>query len=100
MKEIPHLSRLAKLLYLGRIARSKLGLENIVVATAPAPLTATPTGASAVASRKVKMNQILSQLDETEVDVVTAAEQVRMLARYETFVRKGTETTAQSRTQH
>jgi len=85
----PTLVETGKALYLGRIARSKLGLENIVVATAPAPLTASPTGASAVASRKVKMNQILSQLDETEVDVVTAAEQVRMLARYETLYGKG-----------
>ena len=85
----PTLVETGKALYLGRIARSKLGLENIAVAAAPGPLTAAPTGASSVATRKVKMNQILSQLDETEIDVVTTSEQVRMLARYETLFGKG-----------
>ena len=39
--------------------------------------------------RKVKLTQVLSQLDETEVDVIAESEQIRMHARFETLFGKG-----------
>ena len=79
-----------KALYVGRIARMKLGLELTTTPSgtgSPAPAGSAPASSTAV--RRVKLNQILSQLDETEVDVIDSAEQIRMMGRYETLFGKG-----------
>ena len=78
-----------KALYVGRIARVKLGIEPRTPSAVAAPGPAAPSATSSAATRRVKLNQILSQLDETEVDVIDAAEQIRMMARYETLFGKG-----------
>ena len=86
----PTLIELGKANYMARIARLKLGLERSVV-TSPTPAApgALPSAPSSVATRKVKMNQILSQMDETEVDIVDGNEQIRMFGRYEVLYGKG-----------
>ena len=86
----PTLIELGKAQYLARIARLKLGLEA-VTSTASPPIVhpATAPGTSSVTARKVKMNHILSQLDETEVDIVDGSEQIRMFGRYEVLYGKG-----------
>eukprot|EP00435_Cladocopium_sp_Y103_P069983 s60_g34.t1 len=77
--------------YFGRVARVRLGLEaQVPQANTGAQSQGTPPQTtSAVATRKVKLTQVLSQLDETEVDVITEAEQIRMYARFETLFGKG-----------
>ena len=77
-----------KALYIGRIARVKLGIESRTPASST-PVAPSPSASSSAASRKVKLNQILSQLDETEIEVIDAAEQIRMMARYETLYGRG-----------
>ena len=86
----PTLIELGKAQYLARIARLKLGLEAVTSTAAPPVAHAAPLpGTSSVTARKVKMNQILSQLDETEVDIVDGSEQIRMFGRYEVLYGKG-----------
>ena len=67
---------------MARIVRARLGLEATAASTAHAP-AAVPTPVSSTGIRRIKMNQILPQLDETEIDVVSSTEQLRMFARYE-----------------
>lgn len=81
----PTLIELGKATYVGRIARAKLGLETL---TRPGALAAAAAPPSSTTLRKVKMNQVLSQLDETEVEIISSAEQIRMFARYETLYGK------------
>ena len=68
-------------LYLGRVARMKLAMAS--GSRPPAtPANPTPVPASGVI-RKVKLNQVLSQIDDTEVDVMSDADTIRLFARYE-----------------
>lgn len=64
---------------LGRVCRLRLGANS-----APAASTA-----SSVAGRKVNLNQVLSQVDESEVELLNEAEVLAMYARYETLLGKG-----------
>ena len=85
----PTLVESGKASYLARIARARLGLDATTASSAFAP-SAVPIPVSSTGVRRIKMNQILSQLDETEVaDVVSSTEQLRMFARYEALFGKG-----------
>lgn len=84
----PTLVESGKASYLARLARARLGLEAATQTTSLAT-TSVPTPISSTGIRRIKMNQVLSQLDETEVDVVSSTEQLRMFARYETLFGKG-----------
>ena len=75
--------------YLGRVARAKLGLEGSAPASAKANSPSPPSTLSSVATRKVKLSQVLSQLDETEVDIISEAEQIKMYSRYEVLYGRG-----------
>jgi len=61
---------------LGRVCGLRLGANS-------APTAST---ASSVAGRKVNLNQVLSQVDESEVELLNEAEVLAMHARYETFL--------------
>jgi len=64
---------------LGRVCGLRLGANS-------APTAST---ASSVAGRKVNLNQVLSQVDESEVELLNEAEVLAMYARYETLLGKG-----------
>lgn len=82
----PTLIELGKAIYVARVARAKLGLESL--ARPGSPAAAVVTAPSSTTLRKVKMNQVLSQLDETEVEIISNTEQIRMFARYEALYGK------------
>ena len=82
----PTLTETGQALYLGRIARMKLGLDG---ASSPQSTAVSAVPAvSSTAIRKIKMSQILSQLDESEVELVSSAEQLKCFARYEVLFGK------------
>ena len=83
------LAELGTAYYLGRVARVKLGLEGPGSASAKATAPTPPSMISSVATRKVKLNQVLSQIDETEIDIITEAEQIKMYSRYEVLYGRG-----------
>ena len=85
----PTLMETSQALYIGRLARMKLGIEGKAASSSPAlPSLPTPTATSSTSARKIKMNQILSQLDESEVEIVSSAVQLTCFARYETLYGK------------
>jgi hypothetical protein len=84
----PTLMENGQALYVARIARLKLGIEGKPPATGTA-LPALPSPSASATTRKIKMSQILSQLDETEIELVSSVEQLKYFARYETLFGKG-----------
>ena len=65
---------------IGRICRRKMGVEM------PASSSTAP---SSVAVRKLRLNQVLSQIDEAEFEMLSEADLLVMFARYETLFGKG-----------
>ena len=79
----PTMAELGKAKLIARICRQKIGIG---VSTTGVPTTAL---ASSVAARKIKLSQVLSQVNDTEIDVLTEPQLVGMYARYEHLFGKG-----------
>ena len=57
---------------------------------APVPLPSSPSGAtSTAAQRKVKLSAVLSQVDDSEIEVISEKEILKSYLRYETLYGKG-----------
>ena len=80
----PTLGERGAALYLGSIARRKVTGQAATM-TPPAALPSVPVVTS-TSVRRVKLSQVLSQLDDTEVDLVSETE---MFSRYEVLYGKG-----------
>ena len=72
--------------FFGRICRLRLGVQSAGHAT---PAGSVPPSGSTVASRKLKLSQIISQVDETEIEPLSESDVLVMFARYETLFGKG-----------
>lgn len=83
-RRAPSLGELGKAKLMARICRLMIGGN-----TGHSPGTPHPTAASSVAARKVKLSQILSQIDDTEVEVLDEKMLLVMYARYEQLYGKG-----------
>lgn len=83
-RRAPSLGELGKAKLMARICRLMIGVN-----TGHSPGTPHPTAASSVAARKVKLSQILSQIDDTEVEVLDEKMLLVMYARYEQLYGKG-----------
>ena len=70
---------------IGRICRRCVGTEPQVSPTASPSLNDT----SSATSRKIKLNQVVSQVDETEIEPLSEADLLIMFARYEALFGKG-----------
>ena len=79
----PTMADLGKAKLIARICRQKIGIG---VSTTGVSTTVV---ASSVAARKIKLSQVLSQVDDTEIDVLTEPQLVGMYARYEHLFGKG-----------
>ena len=78
----PTVRELGAARYAARLCRLRLGTEVATVAgTASAASPAPVTGGD---SRKVRLSQVLSQVDDTEIDVLSESTLLQMYARYET----------------
>ena len=77
----PSMAETGKARFFGRICRLKLMPETPPVV--PSSLT------SSVTARKVKLSHVISQVDDTEVDLVPEGEVIAMFGRYEAFFGKG-----------
>ena len=69
----------------GRICRRCIGTEPQVSPTA----SPSPKATSSATSRKIKLNQVVSQVDETEIEPLSEADLLIMFARYEALFGKG-----------
>ncbi|CAJ1454754.1 unnamed protein product [Effrenium voratum] len=78
----PTVRELGAARYAARLCRLRLGTEVATVAgTASAASPAPVTGGD---NRKVRLSQVLSQVDDTEIDVLSESTLLQMYARYET----------------
>eukprot|EP00435_Cladocopium_sp_Y103_P040827 s1627_g11.t1 len=82
----PNIAEQGKARYFARICRLKLGVDHTA---GSAPTQALGGAPSSTASRKVKLSQVLSQLDDTEIELLPESEIITMYGRYEVLFGKG-----------
>lgn len=68
-----------------RVCQLKIGLSGATTA----PATAAPVASSSVSARRVRLSHVLSQVDDTEVDILSESQLLVMYARYETLFGQG-----------
>ena len=82
----PNVAEQGKARFFARICRLKLGADHSSGST---PTPSQGGTLPSTAARKVKLSQVLSQLDDTEVDLLPEADIITMYGRYEVLFGKG-----------